>query len=361
VIRLFVSAGEPSGDAHAAAVVRALHREHADLDVEGIGGPQMAAAGARLLGNIEHLSVMGLSEGIATLPAHARLLRIFRQRIAAHAYDAVLLVDYPGFHLVLARAAASHGVPVVYYIAPQMWAWGPWRVAALRSHVRHLAVILPFEEAFFEQHDIPATFVGHPLLDRKPGPDRAAAREALGISYDAPALAMFPGSRESERRRLWPVFRDAAHRLRQTSTDLELIVAAEVSGNGIRSADAVTAMAAADVCLCKSGTTTLEAALSDTPMVVAYRMSSFTFAIARRVIRVPHVSLVNLVAGREVVPELLQDDASPETLVQAILPLLDHDGQAERRQRDGLAAVRERLGSPGAAQRVAELTLSCAA
>lgn len=361
MIRLFVSAGEPSGDAHAAAVVRALHREHVDLDVEGIGGPEMAAAGTRLIGNIEHLSVMGLTEGIGTLPAHARLLRIFRQRIAASAYDAVLLVDYPGFHLALAGVAASRGVPVVYYVAPQMWAWGKWRVAALRSRVRHLAVILPFEAAFFQQHGIPATFVGHPLLEREPGPDRAAAREALGIPRDAPTLAMFPGSRDSERRRLWPVFRDTAQRLRQAHPDLELIVAANVAGDGMHTADSVTAMAAADVCLCKSGTTTLEAALSDTPMAVAYRMNPFTFAIARRVVRVSRVSLVNLVAGRDIVPELLQDEASPATLAGALLPLLDHGGQAARVQRDGLAAVRERLGSPGAAQRVAELTLSCAA
>jgi len=361
VIRLFVSAGEPSGDAHAAAVVRALHREHADLDVEGIGGPEMAAAGARLVGHIESLSVMGLTEGVGTLPAHARLLWQFRRRIAGRAYDAVLLVDYPGFHLVLARAAALHAVPVVYYIAPQMWAWGRWRVAALRRRVQHLAVILPFEEEFFGQHDIRATFVGHPLLDRDPGPSRRTARERLGISRDASVLAVFPGSRAAERNRLWPAFRETARRLQCADADLELIVAADVVSDGMRTADSVTAMAAADVCLCKSGTTTLEAAISDTPMVVAYRMSPLTFAIARRAVRVSHVSLVNLVAGRGIVPEFLQNDVSPETLEQALLPLLERDGTAARMQREGLAGVREALGSPGAAQRVAKLTVGCAA
>jgi lipid-A-disaccharide synthase len=157
------------------------------------------------------------------------------------------------------------------------------------------------------------------------------------------------------------MFRDTAQRLRQAHPDLEVIVAADVAGEGMHPADSVSAMAAADVCLCKSGTTTLEAALSDTPMAVAYRMSPFTFAIARRVVTVSRVSLVNLVAGRHVVPELLQGDASPPALARALLPLLDQEGEAARVQRDGLATVRERLGSPGAAQRVAELTLGCAA
>jgi len=361
VIRLFVSAGEPSGDAHAATVVRALYREHSDLDIEGIGGPEMAAAGVRLVGHIESLSVMGLTEGVGTLPAHIRLLREFRRRVAAHAYDAVLLVDYPGFHLTLARAASRHSVPVVYYIAPQMWAWGQWRVAALRHWVQHLAVILPFEKAFFGQHDVRATFVGHPLLDRDPGPGRRSARETLGVSQDASVLALFPGSRASERHRLWPAFHETARRLLRTNADLELVVAADIGGEDMRTTDSETAMAAADVCLCKSGTTTLEAAISDTPMAVAYRMNPLTFAIARRAVQVPHVSLVNVVAGREVVPELLQHDASPETLEQALLPLLERGGPAGRMQREGLATVREALGTPGAAQRVAELTLGYAA
>ncbi len=359
--RLFVSAGEPSGDAHAAAVVQALRQSRDDVELEGIGGPRMKAAGVRLIGHIDALSVFGLFEGMRSLPAHVRLLRDVGRRLDSRAFDAVLLVDYPGFHLRLAARAAAHGVPVVYYIAPQLWAWGRWRVTALRRCVNHLAVILPFEEEFFGSRGVRATFVGHPLLDRDRPPTRGEARGRLGIDERSPVLAVFPGSRASERRRLWPVFRETARRLENTVPGLDVIVAAGVATRGFRCADAETAMAAADVGLCKSGTTTLEAAIAGLPMVVAYRMSPLTFAVARRAVRVSRVSLVNLVADQDLVPEFLQGEASPVNLEAALRPLFDRSARDAERQRWGLDAVRRALGAPGAAQRVAELTLECAA
>jgi len=367
VIRVLVSAAEPSADAHAAAVVRAIAARRDDAEIEGIGGPQMARAGARLFGGMDALSVVGLTEALGSLGTHMRLLRETRRRLARHSYDVAVLVDYPGMHLRVLAAAARRGVPVVYYIAPQVWAWGSWRLATLRR-AHHVAVVLPFEEAFFAERGVRATFVGHPLLDRPAPPSRRAARHALGLEDGVPVLALFPGSRANERRALWPVFARAARRLRHAVPDLELLVAAPAGSPGprdpsgsFRVTESAMALAAADAALCKSGTTTLEAAIAGTPMVVAYRLSPLTFAVARRAVRVPFVSLVNLIAGRAVVPEFLQGKATAPALAQALLPLLDRDGSPAAQQRAALADVRAALGSPGASDRVADLALRCAA
>ncbi len=336
--------------------------------VEGVGGPQMEAAGTSLLARMEHLSAVGLAEALHALPTHIGLLQRLKRRFAAGRYDAAVLVDYPGFHLRLARAAAQSGVPVLYYIAPQIWAWGPWRVSALRNRVGRLAVILPFEEPFFTERGVPTSFVGHPLLDRPPAPERDAARRALGVSARAAVLALCPGSRPTEIRRLWPVFRAAAERVRREVGSLEVVVAEAPCGIDRRDdsfrywrGDPAVVLAAADAGLCKSGTTTLEAALAGMPMVVGYRLHPASYALARRLVRVPHVGLVNLIAGREVAPELLQTHAAPKALAEAALPLLDGAGPAARRQRAGFEAVRAALGRPGAARRVAGLITEIAA
>ncbi len=328
----------------------------------------MEGAGVRLVQRSERLSAMGLAEAVRALPIHLRLLRRLKHRFAEGRYDVVVLVDYPGFHLRLAAAAARHGVPVLYYIAPQVWAWGSWRLPTLRTHVRHLAVILPFEQSYFRQQGIPATFVGHPLLDRPPGPNRRAARRVIGLPIDAPVLALFPGSRPSETRRLWPVFREAAQQLRRVMPDAKLVTAAvpgtsypEAEGFRLWRGDSATVLAAADAGLCKSGTTTLEAALAGMPMVIAYRIHSATYAIARRAVRLSHVGLVNLVAGRRVAPEFLQQAAVPSALAQAVLPLLDPAGPAAAQQRADFTAVKAALGRPGAAHRVAEIVERLAA
>jgi len=361
-----VSAGEPSGDAHAAQVIHNLLQQRPDLTVEGIGGPHLVQAGASLLGDIRNLSVVGLAEGLDSLPAHVRLFRKIDHRLATADYDLALLVDYPGFNLRLAARAARHGVPVLYYIAPQVWAWGQWRVSTLRQHVTQLAVVLPFEELYFRDRGVAATFVGHPLLDHAVG-DRASSRRALGLPSGAPTLAVFPGSRSSERQRLWPAFRKTAELLRGTIPDLEIVV-----GTAHPTADpppgfrfcpdqSLTILAAADVALCKSGTTTLEAAISGVPMAVAYRVHPLTYAVARRLVRVPHVSLVNLVAGRAVVPEFLQRRVVPRDMRRALEPLFNQDHRATLQQRADLVAVQHALGSPGVGRRVAELALEVAA
>lgn len=366
--RVVVSVGEPSGDAHAGQVVRELLRRRSELEVEAVAGPQVAAAGATPIARAERLAAVGLVEAAGALPRHAALLRRLERSFARGRYDLAILVDYPGFHLRVAAAAAAHGVPVLYYIAPQLWAWGAWRMGALRRRTRCLAVVLPFEEGFFAARGIAARFVGHPLLDRPPAPSRAAARRHLGLTDGRPTLALFPASRPAELHRLWPPFRDAAQVLRNLVPDLAVIVAGLPDGRypggeefTLVRGDSPTVFAAADAALCKSGTATIEAALADVPMVIGYRLHPVTAALARRLSRVERIGLVNLVAGRAVVPELLQEAAQPLALARAVLPLLERDGAAARRQREAFAAVRAALGQPGAAGRVAGLALELAA
>lgn len=322
----------------------------------------MAAAGATVIEPMDDLSVMGLAEGVKAIPAHFRLLRRLRERLASGSYDLAILVDYPGFHLKVAASAAANGVPVLYYIAPQLWAWGAWRIRSLRKHVRCLAVVLPFEEEYFRNLGIETVFVGHPLLDRASPPSITDARKSLELDSSGPVLGLFPGSRGSEIKVLWPAFRDAALLLRTSIPDLDVVVGA-VDGCqypgaedwGITLGESQSALAAADVALCKSGTVTLEAAIADTPMVIAYKMHPITFAVARRAVRVREISLVNLIAGARVSPELLQTDVCPTKLADALRPLLDQDSPAAERQRQGFSEIRARLGHPGAASRVAEL------
>jgi lipid-A-disaccharide synthase len=363
---VFVSAGEPSGDAHAAGFVAALRGVLPGVRVEGLGGAHLAAAGAELMARIEDLTVMGFVEVLAKVPAHARLLRRMRERFARGDVDLVVLVDYPGFHLHVAEAAHRAGIPVLYYIAPQMWAWAERRVRKLRDRVSHLAVILPFEEAFFRDHGVAATFVGHPLLDRAPAaPDLGAAARALGLDLARPVLSVFPGSRRQEVRRLWPVFRAAAERVRAERPGVQVVVAGMPAGD-YPGADAfhltrdraALCLAASDAALCKSGTTTLESAIAGVPMVIAYRVNALSYLLARALARLRWIGLVNLVAEREVAPEFIQGRARPEALASALLPLLDPASPERARQVEGLREVRRRLGEPGASLRAATLARS---
>jgi len=359
--RIYISAGEPSADAHAAAVATALQRRIPGLELEALGGPLLERAGAHVLDRMEAFSVVGFVEALAKIPAHYRLLNRVKKAFNEKRYDLVILVDYPGYHLRAASAAAAAGIPVLYYIAPQMWAWGAGRVRRL-APVKRLAVILPFEEAFFRERGVAATFVGHPLKDRPPPPARAEARRQLGLDPARATLGLFPGSRAQEVRRHWGIFRAAAARVAAARPDIQVVVAgapgAQYPDPGaitLHQGDPLLVFAAADAGICKSGTTTLEAAMADLPMVITYRVHPISSFIAFRVLRVPWVGLVNLVAGYEVAPEYLQRAARPAALAEAVLPLLDATHPATRKQREGLRIVRERLGAPGAADRVAAI------
>ncbi len=360
--RIFLSAGEPSGDLHGAAVVRALKERMPGVEIEAFGGPAMAAAGAEIRWPMERYTVMGFAEIVSKIPAHARLLGDLRRDLKAGRYRLVIPIDYPGFNLRVSEAARAAQVPVLYYVAPQLWAWGADRAARFRKAVDRFAVIFPFEAPFFTRLGLPAEYVGHPLADRVAVPTRAEARAALGIAPDARVLSLFPGSRRQELARHWSAFRDAGVQLLTSGHADRVLVATvgvgsypDVGKLELMDTDPMLVLAAADAVIAKSGTTTLEAALTDTPMVVAYRVHPFTGWLARRIMRVEWISLPNLIANRAVVKELVQGKVTADRLAEAVRPLLDPAAEATMAQRADLAAVRDLLGGPGAAERVAEL------
>jgi lipid-A-disaccharide synthase len=361
---LFV-AGETSGDLHAAGVAAAIRRREPGRPLTGIGGSRMREAGVDLLEDVERMAVMGFVEVIRHIPRHWSLLRELRRRLARNGTGLVTLIDYPGFNMRVAERARAHGVPVLYYITPQVWAWGAGRLEKLARLITRAAVILPFEEPLLRQHGIDATFVGHPLLDRaKSMPDRGTARRTLGLPDEAPVLALFPGSRSQEIARHLHDFVAVGRELERRVGNLRVIVSV---APGVQIDPAVCpfptvraasfdVLRAADAAFCKSGTSTLEAAVAGCPLAVGYRTNRLTYAIASRVVKVPWIGLVNVVAGRLVAPEFVQEHLVPVRVADALEPLLV-DGADRRRMLDGLADVRSRLGAPGAADRVAEMAL----
>lgn len=360
---MFVSAGEPSGDLHAAAFIRALKEQVPGVKVEGFGGAKMINAGAELMERMENLTVIGFIEVLKKVPAHWRLMRRIERRLKNGDVRLLVLVDYPGFHLRVAHVARRQGVPVLYYIAPQLWAWHESRVRKMAQNVARLAVILPFEKEFFEQRGVPTTYVGHPLLDRPPAaPDKASATRQLGLDPSRPVLGLFPGSRPQETARLWPDFRDAAMVVREQRPNVQCVVAAAGRAEYPEAEDVLVArdraaecFLAADVALSKSGTTTIEAALAGAPQVIAYRMNRLSYFLARRLVKVPWIGMVNLIAGKQVAPEFVQDDVEAELLASRLLPLFDEGSDERRAQLEGIRLVRERLGGHGAAARAAAI------
>jgi lipid-A-disaccharide synthase len=359
---ILIATGEPSGDRHAALIVPALRELGPALAVEALGGPALAASGAAMRFNTTDRAVMGVVEILTSLSRHARWLRELDRDFRQGRYGLLLAVDYPGFNLRLAERARRRGVPVLYYIPPKHWATGSRLTPRLARAVDRVACTLPFEPDFFRPFGIAAEYVGHPLLDRRNLPDRSAARRALGLRADQRVLALFPGSRRQEIRRLWLPFREAGAALLQEGACDRVLVAGMPGGHypdpgrlEVVEDRPAEVMASANGAIVKSGTATLEAALANVPMVVAYRMHPLTAWLARRVVSVPWVSLVNLIANRQVVPELLQEEMTANRLVEAARPLLDPDHPAAVEQRKGFEEVRTRLGGAGASRRVARI------
>jgi len=365
---LFV-VGEPSGDLHASSVARELRARGAPFAMRGIGGDLMAAAGVELDEHIRELAVLGFVEVLRHLPRHWVMLGRLRERLRSGNVALVVLVDYPGFNMRVAEAAAAAGVPVLYYIVPQVWAWGEGRLEKLACWVRKAAVILPFEEQLLRAHHIDATFIGHPLLDRAVTmPTREAARAQLGIPADARVLALFPGSRSQEIERHLEPFVATARILRDRDPGLHVVVSAapHVRIDPARCPfpvvheSSLPVLRAADAAMCKSGTTTLEASVAGCPMVVAYRTHPITYFAARRLVKLRHIGLVNIVAGREVAREFVQDALRPADVAAELAPLLDRSSERRQRMLADLADVRRSLGEPGASGRVADMVLALA-
>ena len=364
-----IVAGESSGDLHGGSLAEQLRRLAPDRPLVGIGGERMAAAGVELLEDVGNLAVMGFVEVLAHLPKHWALLRRLRQRLTSGRVGAVIVIDYPGFNLKLASAAKALGVPVLYYVTPQVWAWGAGRLTKIAEVVTKAAPILPFEEKLLRDHGIDAEFVGHPLLDRaRDLPSREAARSALGLVLDRPLLVLFPGSREQEIRRHLDDFVATGEEMQRRIPNLQVVVSvaptielegARVPFPMIRGAS-FPLLRAADAAMCKSGTTTLEAAVAGCPLVVAYRTNALTYVLARRLVKISHIGLVNVVAGREVAREFVQDALNVRDVADELERLVMPRSVRRAEVLRGLEEVRGRLGTPGAAERVARMALGIA-
>ncbi len=362
--RVIVVAGEPSGDLHAARLVRAL-RALGPVEVRGIAGPRMRAEGVTALVAQEDLAVIGFSGILSRLPAlFAARDRVLRE-LGAFRPHAVVLVDYPGFNLRLGPLVHRAGSRVFYYIGPQVWAWHPERAARMAPWVDRLAVVFPFEEPIFRDAGVPTTFVGHPLLDElEPEVDEAALRAEVGAAPGAPLVGLLPGSRRGELAHHAATMLEAARRVRAAQPEAHPVLALaeglpeDALPAGARDAASIVrgrtraVQAYAACCAVASGTATLETALFGTPLVVCYRVNRLNYAIARRLVTLTHIGLPNIVAGREVAPELIQGAFTAPALAERLAGWLADPAERAAR-REGLAVVRERLGGPGASARAA--------
>ena len=358
-MKLAVVAGEASGDLHAAEVIAELKKLDPTVSTFGIGGDLLQRQGMAILHHAREMGIVGLFNVIRHLGMFRRIFRDLIDRIARERPDIVLLVDYPDFNLRVAKRCKEMGMRVVYYISPQIWAWRRGRVKHIAKYVDHMIVIFPFEEEFYRRHKVPVTYVGHPLIEELVGP--TLSRPGPTGESDL-RIALLPGSRRMEVNALLPPMLDAVRILNagafivQAPTIDRALLESLAPGVKIVPHDRGEAVASADVALSSSGTATLECAVLGTPVVVMYRLSPMTYRLAKWLVRVPHFSLVNIVAGKQVVPELLQSDVTGQNIAAAVRKLL-----AEREWvREELRAVRSKLGEPGASRRAAEAIMSVA-
>lgn len=372
--KILISAGEASGDVHAAAVTKALKKIDPSCEVFGMGGDCLREAGGEVLFDIKEHGVMGFIEVVKKLPALFKLRSDFGRVMDERRPDCLVTVDYPGFNMKLAKLAKDKGIPVVSYIPPSAWAWNKGRASKVAKLVTKIASIFPFEYDVYKEAGADVEFVGHPLIDIvKPELDRKQALDFAGKQSGRRLILLLPGSRLMEIQKMLPTLLDAAKLISDQEPDVDFAMPRastipkemlegmiEKSGLKVKIVEGhiYDVMSVADLALATSGTVTLEAALCGLGCVIVYKTSPISAFIARRVINIPDIGLPNIVAGRHILPELLQEDFTPEKTAQEALHLLEPERNAQMKQ--DLEYVRERLGAPGAVNRVAELVLRVA-
>ncbi len=371
-MRIFIVTGEASGDLHGANLAKALYHLNPQITIEGVGGHKMAAEGVELIPDIERVDAMGLP-GLKQLTHGVRTLHQLKRRLWQTRYHAIVLIDSPGMNLRLAKTAVRAKQRVIYYIAPQVWAWGSRRLKLIKRVVDRMIVILPFEESFFRQKGIRCDFVGHPLLDVvEKSITKEHSQKKVGLESTTPVLGLLPGSREKEIQYCLPTMLEAASRLLNDFPDMQVVIGKSTALKEklfldlIASYDRLkvkiidgqptTVMASADLLFVTSGTATLQAAIVGTPMIIVYRASPLTFFIARRLVKIPYIGLVNIVAGRLVAPELIQEDMTAERLTGEARRLLQNPDLLDEMQ-TAFREITESLGSSGASSRAAKLVL----
>jgi lipid-A-disaccharide synthase len=360
-------AGEASGDLHGARLIQALRQRLPDVCISGAGGSAMEAAGAQIVVDIRDLSVMGITSVLLKAPQILRLLSRLKRLLAQRRPDLLVLIDFQDFNLHLAGYAKKIGIPVLFYISPKVWAWRAGRIHKIKRRVDHMAVIFPFEKSFYDNHGVPATFVGHPLMDGAPAENAHEQGNPFGKNR---SVALLPGSRASEVIRLLPEMLKAAHILQQEEPELQFVISRAPSidaalidhltqHHGVAQAS-ITDDPVYDIfrhcrlAIVASGTASLEAAIYGIPTIIIYSVSNLTYMLGKLLVRVPHIGLANLIANKRVLPELVQDQATAAQIAATAQHLLS-DGEAYRRMQSELRRIRKQLGRAGASDRVAAI------
>ena len=362
--------GEASGDLHGAHLVRAMQRKKKPLFFCGVGGNALRDAGVQILVDISKLAVVGATEVVSKLPNLIKGMMIVRRQLKSRPPDLLILIDFPDFNLRVAPAAKKLGIPILYYISPQVWAWRSSRLKKIRRLVDHMAVILPFEKDYYRKHDIPVTFVGHPLLDNRMP---AVHKNSFQQGNDPSVIGLLPGSRDKEVSRHLPLMLAASNILSRRMENLKFFIslAPTVKKNyleelisayqGEASCELVSGGVQRIFEKCRfaivaSGTVSLEAAIFGVPMVIVYKVSPLSYWLGRAMIKVEYAGLVNLIEGREVVPELIQDKAAPENIAQKVFEMMKDPSGLEKLRGDLLEA-RKKLGGAGASERTADIAI----
>lgn len=363
-------AGEASGDVHGAHLIQALKENSSGIEFCGMGGRAMREKGAEILIDSDRLAVVGITEVFAKLPEVLRAMSLLKKLLAERQPDLLILIDYPEFNLHLAKRAKKLGIPVLYYISPQLWAWRSGRVKKIKKRVDHMAVILPFEADFYKRNNVPVTFVGHPLMDSTIA--SAPSRPLELPQVEEFVIGFMPGSRTGEIRSLLPKMLEAGVLLEKNLGKVRFLLSCApsikmefiqsfIKGHQLSNLE-VTDMPVGELfpkchlAIVASGTVTLEAAICTTPAVITYTVSFLSYWLGRALIKVNHIGLVNLIAGKRIIPELVQNEVTPEAICEVTTSVLS-DPAAYRKMGEELAVVKKRLGSPGASDKVADIAL----